>query len=203
MTVTEHVPGDRNNAPRDEVRFSGFHLCPCHVRTIWGPVAVKTYPPSSGFVSTTDPGYDQPLQLGAWDFVQRTRFEDGQGFNYVSQVGSAIGQLTGGAEPPIALDICFTHNKDADLKIHEEYVPSGVEVCLLAKYDAARRAAVWCRETEMLPLDRQELQEAARKGSWVRGVVWGLIFLSLGSGLLLLPLGPVSVLENLGAPGLG
>ena len=199
-SLTEHIPGNRNNAARDEVRFAGFHLCPAHIQTVWGPVALNAYPPSSGFVSSTDPVSQKSLTRDAWDFVARTRFEDGQGFNYALQAGSVISQLSGGAEPPIALDISFTHRKGAHLTIHEEFVPPGVGVSLLAKYDAKRRAAVWCRGMEMLPLDREALQKAATAG-WHRGVVWGVIFMLLGLGLAALPLGPSSVLKRLGTPG--
>lgn len=184
---------------RNEVMYSGFHLCPAHIHTTRGPITLAAYPPAIGFVSQLN--IAQPINHNVGGFLKSTDFKDGANLNYVQQVGESFARLTGNAEPPISEDISFTNKPDLDkLEVNEEYIPPGVEVYLLAKYDAQRQAAVWYSGMKMSPLDRNLLREWAR-GSLLRGVVWGLIFISIGFVIGLLPLTPSSLLEDLGTPG--
>jgi hypothetical protein len=200
LTETVHQSG-RHGEGRitEEIRFSGFHLCPCHIHTMLGPIAIHVFPQSSVSVSTVcmvDP------KQSARSFVQQTRFRDAHGLKYFKQSGEIAAQLMKDVEPPVSMDVSFTGKRDSDdLNINEDYVPPGTEVYLLARYDAKRNAAVAGNYgAQMSSLDRDLLETWAR-GSWIRSFVWGLVFAFIGLGIGILPLGPSGVLEDLGSPG--
>lgn len=198
-SLSKWVHGGRQQSSYKDVWFSGFHMCPAHINTTLGPIALHLYPTASGFVSNV--AMAQPLKQSARHFAEHTSFEDAHGLNYVTQVGESFAHLTEDIEPPVAIDLSFTQGGDLDsLDIDEEYVPPGIEVCLIARYDAKRRAAVPYAGAAMSALDRALLKRRARD-SWIRGVMWGLVFLSVGLGIGLLPLGPSALLNNLGSPG--
>jgi len=198
-SLSKWVHGGRQQSSYTDIWFSGFHLCPAHINTIRGPVALHVYPAASGFVSNI--GMAPPLKQSITYFVEHTNFKDAGGLNYVAQVGESFALLTKDVDPPVSIDVSFTKKRDLEsLDIDEEYVPPGVDVCLITKYDAGRQAAVWYSGVTMSALDQEHLKKLVR-GSWVRGVVWGLLFLSLGLGIGILPLGPSSMLDKLGSPG--
>jgi hypothetical protein len=200
LTETVHHHGRREEGGiTEETRYSGFHLCPCHVNTMQGPIALHVYPQSS--VSVSGVALVETKQ-SARNFVEQTRFMDAHGLNYMTKSGEIAAQLMNDVGRAVSMDVCFTAGSDLDkLNINEEYVPPGTEVCLYARYDATRKAAVAGRYgAEMSSLDRDLLEIRAR-GSWVRSLAWGLVFAAIGLGFGILPLGPSEVLENLGSPG--
>lgn len=200
LTETVHHSGRRgSDSITTEVRFSGFHLCPCHINTTTGPVALHAYPMATNTVASQ--GMANPVQ-SARTFVENTRFKDAHGLKYITQTGEIAGQLMKDVIPPVVIDVAFTTNRDIDsLDINEEYLPPGNEVFLLARYDARQKAAVAGHfGAKMSAHDHDRMRERAR-GSWVRSLAWGLFFAAVGLGIGILPLAPSGVLEELGSPG--